>query len=380
MEDDIREKSYPDNFASDAVKVLDTMSFTRGKGVGLHGSMNLRSQQYAGDYDAFEIVNMKEDSKKVALHMLVVRFQEIIKELKALPNTYIGDIKSGAIEEWRVLPRDARVQDGKLVGMDVTKARRKLDELERAKVITPNEARYGHTLLKGKMTPIKFLKAKDDLKFHVVRWSPPEIERGDKVLRDGRRYTLEEAFSSPSTTKMDAISLVQKSRYTDFSMIYYFQNNGKLLNPDITDVLTALKENEMFYTAEGKLFKALKRRFAIAKFERDAKTITELTPIFNSDLGRLYHVVSDVGTLIALLEDERPKPDIVKFEIDQFKSRLSNVYKLKDYLRQEHTILGEIRSALRLTKRELLLAKLRTIEDRLQRILNDGTARVLGRA
>jgi hypothetical protein len=380
MEDDIREKSYPDNFASDAVKVLDTMSFTRGKGVGLHGSMNIRSQQYAGDYDAFEVVNMKEDSNKVALHMLVVRFQDILKELKALPNTYIGDIKSGAIEEWRVLPKDARVQDGKLVGMDVTKARRKLDELERAKIITPNEARYGHTLLKGKMTPIKFLKAKDDLKFHIVRWSPPEIERGSKVLRGGRHYTLEEAFSSPSTTKMDAISLVQKSRYTDFSMIYYFQNNGKLLNPDLTDVLTALKENEMFYTAEGKLFKALKRRFAIAKYERDAKTITELTPIFNSDLGRLYHVVSDVGTLIALLEDERPKPDIVKFEIDQFKSRLANVYKLKDYLREEQTILGEIRSALRLTKRELLLAKLRTIEDRLQRILNNGTARVLGRA
>jgi len=372
MEDDVREKSYPENYASDAVRVLDTMSFTRGKGVGLHGSMSLRSQQYAGDYDAFEVVNMKESSVKVALHMLVVRFQDIIKELKDLPHTYIGDIKSGVVEEWRVLPRDARVQDGKLVGMNVVASRRKLDELREANVITPNEARYGHQLLSGRMTPIKFLRAKDDLKFHIVRWSPPEILNGSKVLRDGRRYTLEEAFSSPSTTKMDVISLVQKSRYTDFSMIYYFQNNGKLLNPDITDVMTALKENLLFYTAEGKLFKALKRRFAIAKYERDAETIARLTPILNSDLGRIYHVVSDVGTLITLLEDERPNAELVKYEIDQFKARLSNVYRLKDYLKEEHTILGEIRSALRTPKP---LAKLRTIEDRLQRILNDGTAR-----
>jgi len=376
MEDDIRSKEFPTNYASDAVRVLDTMSFTNGKSVGLLGSMSLRSQQYAGDYDAFEIVNMKESSDDVALHMLAVRFKEIIKNLKGLPKTYIGDIKAGSVEEWRVLPRKAGVKDGKLVGMDVVASRRKLDELEKAKVISPNEKKYGESLLSGKMTPIKFLEAKQKLKFHIVRWTIEEVIRGSKRLRDGRTFTLEEAFSSPSITKMDVISYVQNNRYTDFSMIYYFRNNGKVLNPDPYDFVDSIKENILYYTKKGNLFKVLKRKFALAKFERDASTITKLTPLLNSDLGRIYHVLGDIGTLIHLLEDERPDPKSVKFEIDQFKNRLSNVYTLSDYLKEEQTIFGEIESALKDPKQDTLLAKLRTLEDQLERILNENTKRM----
>jgi hypothetical protein len=376
MEDDIRSKSFPENYASDAVRILDTMSFTKGKGVGLRGSMSIRSQQYAGDYDAFEIVNMKESSEDVALHMLAVRFKDIVKDLKGLPKTYIGDIKAGSVEEWRVLPRTAHLKDGKLVGMDVVASRRKLDELEKAKVISPNEKKYGETLLSGRMTPMKFLEAKQKLKFHIVRWSVADVMEGHKRLRDGRQFTLEEAFSSPTITKMDVISYVQNNRYTDFSMLYYFRNNGKHLNPDPYDFVDSIKENILYFTKKGNWFKVLKRKFALAKFERDASTITKLTPILNSDLGRIYHVLGDIGTLIHLLEDERPDPKSVKFEIDQFKARLANVYTLSDYLKEEHTILGEIASALKDPKQDTLLAKLRTMEDRLQRILDENTKRM----
>lgn len=376
MEDDIRSKEFPTNYSSDATRVLDAMSFTKGRSVGLLGSMSLRSQQYAGDYDAFEIVNLKENSDEIALHSLAVRFKEIIKDVKGLPKTYIGDIKAGSVEDWRVLPRNAVVKDGKLEGMDVVFSRRKLDELEKAKVISPNEAKYGHSLLKGKMTPIRFLEAKQKLKFHIVRWSVEDVLRGSKRLRDGRTFTLEEAFSSPSITKMDVISYVQNNRYTDFSMIYYFRNNGKLLNPDLYDFVDSIKENILYYEKKGNPFKVLKRKFALAKFERDATTIAKLTPILNSDLGRIYHVLGDIGTLIHLLEDEKPDPKTVRFEIDQFKNRLSNVYTLSDYLKEEHTILGEIESALKDPNRETLLTKLRKLEDRLQRILNENTRRM----
>lgn len=375
MEDDIRSKSFPENYASDAVRVLETMSFTKGKSVGLLGSMSVRSQQYAGDYDAFEIVNLKESSEDVALHMLAVRFKDIVKDLKGLPKTYIGDIKAGSVEEWRVLPRTAHVKDGNLVGMDVVASRRKLDELERAKVISPNEKKYGEALLSGRMTPFKFLEAKTKLKFHIVRWSAEDVLRGSKRLRDGRMFTLEEAFSSPTITKLDVISYVQNNRYTDFSMIYYFRNNGKVLNPDPYDFVDSIKENILYYTKKGNVFKVLKRKFALAKFERDASTITKLTPLLNSDLGRLYHVVGDIGTLIHLLEDERPDLKSVKFELDQFKARLANVYTLHDYLKEEQTLLGELNSALKDPKQETLLVKLRTMEDRLQRILNETTTK-----
>lgn len=377
MEDDIRSKSFPENYSSDAVRVLDTMSFTKGKSVGLLGSMSLRSQLYAGDYDAFEIVNLKETSDTTALHTLAVRFKEIVKEMKDIPKTFIGDIKAGSIEEWRVLPKTAKVKDGKLEGMDVVASRKVLDSLKEKKVISPNEYRFAYSLLKGKMTPIRFLEAKQKLKFHIVRWSVEDVLRGEKRLRDGRIFTLEEAFSSPSITKMDVISYVQNNRYTDFSMIYYFRNNGKLLNPDLYDFVDSIKENILYYTKKGNLFKVLKRKFALAKFERNAKVIETLTPILNSDLGRLYHIVGDIGTLIRLLEDERPNLKSIRFEIDQFRNRLANVYTLSDYLKEEHTLLGQIEAALREPKKEQLLAKLRSLEDRIENLLNTNTKRVM---
>ena len=377
MEDDIRAKSLPENYGSDAVRVLNTMSFTKGKSIGLLGSMSLRSQQYAGDYDAFEIVNMKERTDEVALHSLATRFKQIIKELRAIPHTYIGDIKAGSVEEWRVLPKRAMVKDGKVVGMDVERSKATLDRLRKDNVITEKEHRESLSLLDGRMTPMKLLEAKKELKFHIVRWTPPEVERGFKVLRDKRKFTLEEAFSTPTITKMDVISLVQNNRYTDFSMIYYFRNNGKLLNPDVIDIVDSLKENILYYSETGNPFKVLKRRFALAKFEKDADTITQLTPILNSDLGRIYHVLGDIGTLIRLLDDYKPDPKIVRFEIDQFRNRLANVYQLKDYLKEEHTLIGEITSLLKAPLKQML-PKLETMETQLERILRDGTDKVMG--
>lgn len=372
-------KSYPENYSSDATKVIDAMSFTKGKGVGLLGSMSIRSQQYAGDYDAFEIVNMKEDSDKIALHMLSTRWKEIIKDLMMTPNTYIGDIKSGVIEEWRVLPKEARVENGKLVDMDVVASKKRLHQLREKNIITEKEERYGMSLLSGKMTPIKFLEAKNELKFHIVRWKVNEILEGYKILKDGRAYTIEEGFSSPSITKLDVIALVQNSRFTDFSMVYYFRNNGKLLNPDLIDIAESLKENILYYQSKGNHFKALKREFALAKFLKKGKVIERLTPILNSDLGRLYHIISDIGTLITLLEDHNVNDKIIRFEIDQFISRLSNVYQLKDYLKEEHTILGYIQSILKDPKKSTMITKLETISDKLQKILNDYTKKIMNK-
>jgi len=54
-------KEYPTNYPADAIAVLDSMSVTKGKGVELVGSMSLRSQQYAGDYDANDFVPLEKE-------------------------------------------------------------------------------------------------------------------------------------------------------------------------------------------------------------------------------------------------------------------------------------------------------------------------------
>ena len=373
-----RTKSYPENYPSDAMTILDAMSFSKGKDVKVLGSMSLRSQQYAGDYDAYEVVKRKGSEAKV-LDELASEFQTIIKNLRGLPNVFIGDIKAGSVEEWRVLDKDAGLVDGKIVGYNATKAKGKVDELYKANIITQGEKASADEMLKDSPSPDELLLARKKLKFHIIRWSVPEVLNGSKVLRDKRRFTLQDAFSSPTITKLDTIGLVQNNKYTDFSTIYEFQCNGKVLNPSFEDIGKSLREDIVAYKAENNPFKVLKREFALAKFRGDDKTIKSLTPVLNSDLGRLYSLLSDVGTLIELLEDKHKVPlDKVRYEIDQFKSRMANVYSLPDFLKAEHTLLGHIRSALKTTSREQLLSHLKQMEQLIQTSLTHNTKKLRG--
>jgi len=361
-------KNYPDNYPADAVNILDAMSF--GKGLVLLGSMSLRSQQYAGDYDGYEQVKMKGSVDSV-LGRLRRRFQQMIRHLQSMKNVYIGDIKAGVVEEFRVLSKDAHVINGKLVGYDYKHSKSVLHHLVAKKVISPKEAQKAGALLKPSLSPEAFLKAKDEIKFHIVRWTPKEVLANKKVLRDGSTMTLEQAFHTPGIAKMDVISLVQNNRFTDFSVIYEFHAGKTILNPERIDIETSLKEAVIAYKSKGNFFKLLKRVFALAKYQNDTKTIDTLAPVFNSDLGRLYHVIGDIGTLISLLEDHKGVPmETVRYEIDQFVNRLANVYSLEDYLKNEDVILRDIHAILRLPK-ERLAHGLSGLSDHLEKFLQE---------
>jgi len=377
MADEARTKTYPENYPSDATAILDAMSFSGGKDVSVLGSMSIRSQQYAGDYDAYEVVRRSGKLTNV-LDELVSEFQTIIKNLRGMPNVFIGDIKAGSIEEWRVIPLNAGLVNGKIEGYNAVASRAKVDELYEANVITEGEKRSADEELKDSPSPEEFLIARKKIKFHIVRWSVPEILQGSKVVR-GRRFTLQEAFSSPVITKLDTIGLVQNNKYTDFSIIYEFHNRGKVLNPSFEDIGKSLSEDIVFYKNENNPFKVLKRQFALAKFRGDNDTIVRLTPVLNSDLGRLYSMLSDVGTMITLLEDKQNVPmKNLRIELDQFKSRMANVYQLDDFLKSEHTLLGHINSAMKTNNKSQLLSHLRRIEESIQASLTKNTPKIRG--
>ena len=372
-------KSYPGNYPADAVAILDAMCFTDGKGLKVLGSMSLRSQQYAGDYDGYEVVKLNEDSDEEALNKLAAKFKVIIKRLRGMKDVYIGDCKAGVIEEWRVLPRSAKVLNGKVEGYNAVASRKKVDELSRAGIITREEAKSAMELLKSPISPTELILAKGKLKFHLVRWTPQQILDGKQTLRDKRVYTLQEAFNSPTISKLDVIGLVQRNRFTDFSVIYEFQNKGKVLNPDEIDIEASLEENILLYKAENNPFKVLKRKFALAKFKGDEQAIKRLSEVLNSDLGRIYHVLGDIGTLKSLLEDHSNQPmEKIRYEIDQFKNRLANVYTLDDYLKREPTILGQLNAALKAPRKDLMLARLEEVSTALEAVLQKNSAPLVG--
>jgi hypothetical protein len=165
--------------------------------------------------------------------------------------------------------------------------------------------------------------------------------------------TLQQAFASPSIAKLDVIGFVAGSRFTDFSVIYEFQNNGVVLNPDVMDISSSLKRDIAARKKEGNYFKSLKRKFALAKIEDNRKEIKRLSEIFNSDLGLLYQITSDIGTLVELLTYPDAPLKAIRFEIDQFKARLSNIYTLSDYIKKEPAVLRSINRLLGLPRPRL---------------------------
>lgn len=362
----LRTKDYPSDYPTDAIAILDAMSMDTK--MTLVGSMSLRSQQYAGDYDGYEVVDMKGKTEQ-CLVKLRQRFQSNIKELRSMPNVFIGDIKAGVVDAWRVIPRTAMVRNEKIEGYNATACRRVVDDLLKSKVITPTEAKEAHALLKDQPSVPEFLLAKDKIKFHILRWSVPEVLANYKELRGGGHITLEQAFHTPGITKLDVIGLVANNRFTDFSVIYEFRCNGKVLNPEPIEIRASLEESILAYLAEGNYFKVLKRIFALSKLLNDKKALEELTPILNSDLGRLYHIVGDIGTLINLLDEHKRVPlALIRFEIDQFISRLSNIYTLKDYLAKDDQIIGNIKRILKLPESRLK-GELEKLKEELDSIL-----------
>jgi hypothetical protein len=323
----IVKKDYPSGYPSDASEVLRVMSFTNGKNVRIVGSMSLRSQIYAGDYDATEVVDAI-GTRQLVVRDLVKKFKQIIKELNSLPNTYIGDIKSGSIEEWIIIDEEYNYE----------KSINQLEKLHKEGIITSDEYHDGKKRIKHDVSKLELLALRRDFRPNIIRWTPRDVMLGFKILKDKRKFTLAEAFQTPTITKLDVVSWVQNNRFTDFSMLYHFKNNGRTMNHVVVDIEKSIRENIFVLHHEGNYFKMAKRVFALAKFKGYIDVLEKLSPLFNGDVGRLYMVYGDIGTLESLFDIADVIPHSkVKFEIDQFKGRLSNIA-LEKYIHRENEL------------------------------------------
>jgi hypothetical protein len=323
----IAKKDYPDGYPNDALDILRAMSFTNGKNVHVVGSMSLRSQIYAGDYDAIEVVET-HGNRDLDVKSLVRKFKGIIRTLRLIPYTYIADVKAGTIDEWVIIHEP----------YDHKRSLLQLEKLHKEHIISKKMYVDGIMRIKPNVSKLELMKLQRDFRPNVVRWKPSEIIVGSKTLQDGRRFTLEEAFQTPIIAKLDVISWVQNNRFTDFSVIYQFKSNGKVLNPGFGDIEDSIRENIFMLYHEKNYFKMAKRMFALAKHKKNMDILTALSPLFNGDVGRLYMVYGDIGTLEGLLDlNESVSNSKIDFEIDQFKGRLSNI-SLEDYVDVEHQI------------------------------------------
>lgn len=319
-------KNYPLQYSDEVLGILRDMCF--GDDVQLVGSSSQSTTLYAGDYDAQEKVHRK-GTKEDVLVELKHDFQNIILRLKS-QDVLIGDIKAGEVSEWRILPESAGVKNGEVVGYNHASAREQIDKLLELKVITQKEADQAYKLTPADITPEGIIEAIGEFKYHILRWTPAEVLNNKKEIHD-KVFTLEYAFSSPAITKLDVIAFLQGNRFVELSIHYAFYNGAVLLNRTPRDIERGLLEDVIAFRAEGKYFKVLKRIASLARLHKRRKFVEMITPFFNGDIGRMNLVSNDINILLYMFENYKRLPEsAIRFEIDQFINRLSNVYKKLD--------------------------------------------------
>ena len=218
---------------------------------------------------------------------------------------------------------------------------------------------------------IKCLSCSQSRRFGVIRWKPEEILKGYKILRDGTKYTLEDGISSKKgMTKIDIVAYVH-NKFTEFSVIYNFKYKGKNISDYDYNIINLISESSMISYLEGKYFKVIKRLFSIARIKDSKKHLELLNGILNSDLGRLYNVIGDISTLLYLFENESNIPKKrIENEIQEFRSRLANIYTLTKWFKFEDYVLKEIYKIQFLKTNDDLYNSLTKINDILILILN----------
>jgi hypothetical protein len=367
----IAEKQFPANYSQSVLQVFEAMSLSDLKGLKIVGSSSIRSQLYSGDFDAIETI------KAESVGTIKSGLQDTVKKLRSIPLTSISEMKCGEIQEWDVFQPKARVEDGKVLDFNRVQSKSAVAELLAQKVLTHSEAADANDLLDAATDEWGFLHAKKTIRHHILRWTPLEILAGVKEVR-GRTVLLEDAILSGGLIKTDAVSDIN-SRFTEFSVIHEVFIKGKRITQPPKPLVQGLTE-DMLYFERINPFKALKRLFSLAKHFKETAVLEKLVPILNSDLGRLYQIVGDLKTLKSLLDGRRfpsERIEAILQQIDDVKMRIGNIYKLKDFLREEQQIDGELNALLK-TPIPKLQPKLEKLIDRLETLLNEETMKQVG--
>lgn len=355
-------KSFPGNYSDRVLDIVKALSMSGLKGVAVLGSYSIRSQIYAGDIDLQNTVSMP------SVEAVAAELREIVKRLQFL-ETYIGDVKCGEIREWNPFRPNAIIQDKKITNFNIKESQSIIAAIP-ATAISPAERKRALELLEKATDPYGFLEAKKEIRYHILRWKPAQLLEGAMIYR-GLRITLVDAIKTKGMIKIDVVADID--RFTEMSMIYNISIKGTLITAKPPNLILSIAEDVSYYNKKNP-FKAVKRLFSLAKATGNKKGADALIPILNSDLGRLYQIVGDLEVLKGLSEQPSPPWIDIRAQLDEIKARMGNIYTLRDFLREEHDIIGEINAVLK-TQPTVIGAKLVKLISRLSGILDRATVK-----
>ena len=102
-------KNYPSDFSKDVLDVLGLMTLPNTFRTALLGSSALKIS-YASDFDAYSEVNITQTTtqefQEAITKIMNFRVKDFTKMRRQDKAIYIGDIKAGVVERFRIVPED----------------------------------------------------------------------------------------------------------------------------------------------------------------------------------------------------------------------------------------------------------------------------------
>ena len=99
-------------------------------------------------------------------------------------------------------------------------------------------------------------------------------------------------FKKVKFVKLDYIVFLDYV-FKEVSIMYIFKNKKE----SDTDMIKTLRNDYNDLMVKGEHFKALKRLFSIYKIEKDYTNLKTLTSLFNSNIGKIYEMNSNLKTI-----------------------------------------------------------------------------------
>jgi len=313
---DTHTRKYPLNYSRDIQTMINMLCFPHQEEPHIVGTAGLKLD-FVSDYDLYQKVSVTNPSD--VLH----QFQTIIRNLLKTPLVYIGDIKSGEIPEFKILDNTITVDN---YNSKLPAFIQKLTQLYTHGIITPAEYGEAKKRFVPNLTETEIALLKKEIRYEVMRWTPKDILRGFLNYRT-RRVRFEDYLLTDSFTKIDITLWLNGVRYNEMSMIYLFKVNGKEINNFFNNIVNIIREQVLILLSQQKYFKTCKRIYTLERIKSDElqnkPLIKSLLRLFNSDLGRISQIISDLEALEYLIENHKLLPkQRIEFELDQMRNRL----------------------------------------------------------
>jgi hypothetical protein len=181
---------------------------------------------------------------------------------------------------------------------------------------------------------------KHEIRYEVIRWKAKDILNGFVNYR-GFKIHFNDYLLGDSITKIDAIAWINGIRYNEITMVYNFTKDNKPVNNRFQNLIVDILGQMPFLLYERKYMKICKRINSIERAfnNPDENLLIILNKLFNSSLGRLNQVISDISVLEYLIDNVSILSE-KKFnmEIDQIRYRLGDMTN-KKYLQYQDKVL-----------------------------------------